>query len=609
MSYTIRHFDKSNTTPALVVNDKKTDNVTTTLSFYGVNSVDFGQGLNENYLHLMEHFCNKDIAIAKLVPGQLWFDKPLKKMKIWNGSRWHILKEYTTNKLPKGFVTIVGNIVNGSTVSTANTLVDEDGLGDFSYQWYLDAVAIRNATDDTYNIALSDVGHTLAVSLTYVDGNNNKETVYSRQYPVNAAVNHLPTGSLTIDGVVAIGELLTATINNIEDSDGFIGGNFGWLLNGVDISGENNPTYTIQPGDGGATLKAKYYFVDLNNNSETVFSNAVVVPYAVTTTTQEPTTTTTQEPTTTTTLPGAAASTTTTSTTTTEVPTTTTTTARPDTSELDGKISLCNAMVPALKDLWFEAVTARITTAQNLADIEKSSGDDINTLSRRIALRNADSTAIAKVNSTYAAWLNGINACIQNKQELFNLLQNKSSALSLTQAYQTKLEILKSSIDAAIAAYDISVNDYSSQIGKNTSDYNSTLASRLQLEYLINDAESFVNKYQTAWSTTFTNAASVHLNIVAIINDNSSVSAVTALSQYKTTTLKDTYDKFKAISDTAVAKYASVDGNRSIDLAARFQWDKLAEDTLVFTNASKTKWFNSITEGATLNSDAQDLLT
>ena len=602
MSYTIRHFDKSNITPALVVNDKKTDDVTTTLSFYGLNSVDFGQGLNENYLHLMEHFCNKDIAIAKLVPGQLWFDKPLKKMKIWNGSRWHILKEYTTNKLPIGFVTIVGNIINGSTVSTANTLDDEDGLGDFSYQWYLDAVAIRNATDSTYTIALSDVGHKLAVSLSYVDGSHNTETVYSKQYPINAAVNKLPTGSLTISGTVGIGELLTATINDIQDADGFIGGNFGWLLNGVDISGENNNTYTIQPGDGGGTIKAKFYFIDLNNNNETVFSNAVVVPYAVTTTTQEPTTTTTQ--------PGATTTTTEpppTTTTTTAEPTTTTSTTRPDTSVLDGQIVLCNATVPVLKDIWFDAETARIATEKNLADavIANVGAAWEDNLSRRIALSNLDDAAIGKVNTTYSAWLTGINTCIQNKQELFNILGSVASATSLTQAYQSKLEIQKIALDNVIALYDKTVNDYSAQIAITEE----SLASRIELENLSDQVWTFFSKYQTAWSTTFENAKSTNLNIIEILNSSASVATITTLSQYKTTTLKDTYDKLKVISDAADAKSASVAGNTSIDLSSRMQWEALSDDLNNKTAAAKTKWFNSITEGTTLNAYAQDLLT
>ena len=584
MSYTIHHFDKSNTIPAVVVNDKKIDKSTTTLSFYGLNSVDFGAGLNENYLHLMEHFCDRDISIVKLVPGQMWYDSTIKKMKIWTGNKWHILKEYTTNVLPKGFVTIVGNMVNGSTVSTANTLYDEDGLGDFSYQWYLNATKINDATDSTYTILLSDVGHTLAVSLSYTDRNNNKEIVYSKEYPINAAANHLPTGSLNLDGTVRIGEILTAVVNNIQDSDGFIGGNFGWLLDGVDITGENNNTYTVKAGDAGKALKAKYYFTDLNNNSETVFSNAVIVPYAVTTTTQEPTTTTTQ--------PGA---------------TTTTSTTRPDTSVLDGQIVLCNATVPVLKDIWFDAETARIATEKNLSDAVIANVGDAwgDNLSRRNTLANLDDAAISKVNTTYSAWLTGINTCIQNKQELFNILGSVASATSLTQAYQSKLEIQKMALDNVIALYDKTVNDYSAQIAKTEQ----TLQSRIELDALSDEVWTFVSKYQTAWSTTFENAKDTNLNIIEILNSSASVATITTLSQYKTTTLKDTYDKLKVISDAADAKSASVAGNTNIPLSSRMQWDALSVDLENKTVAAKTKWFDSITDGATLNAYAQDLLT
>lgn len=593
MSYTIRRFDKSNTIPALIVNDKKIDTATTTLTFFGLNSVDFGVGLNENYLHLMEHFNNKDIALAKVVPGQLWFDKSIRKMKIWTGNRWHILKEYTTNKLPKGFVTIVGSLVNGSTVSTANTLYDEDGLGDFSYQWYLDTNIIPNATDSTYTILLSDVGHMLAVSLSYTDGNHNKEIVYSKEYAINATTNHLPTGSLTIDGIVEIGQILTAVVNNIQDVEGFIGGNFGWVeidgTNIADIAGENNNTYTIKPGDGGKTIKAKYYFTDLSNNNEVVYSNSVVIPYAVTTTTAGPTTTTTAGP----------------------GPTTTTTKFIPDTSALQAAITTCNATVPALQTLWFDAEKARVTTEQNSATEIKANGDNIDSLGRRMALAGIDDTALKKSAATHTTWLNSINACIKNKQDLFDTLQNKSTAISLSQAYQNKMEIYKTAIDNAIALYSTTINDYSEQIGKDTSNNRTetTLTSRLALKELSGEVWNIVTKYKNAWNTTFTDAIDVNFNIITTLNDSSCVATVTALATYKTTTLKDIYDKLKVISDAADAKYASVDGNTGIDLGARMEWGALSDATDNPTIAAQQEWTKSLTDGPTLTTQAQNLLT
>jgi hypothetical protein len=610
MSYTIRRFDKSNTTPALIVNDKKVDTSTTTLSFYGLNSSDFGAGLNENYLHLMEHFCNRDISLAKVVQGQLWFDTTIKKMKIWNGNRWHILKEYTTNKFPKGFVTIVGNTVNGETVSTANTLYDEDGLGDFTYQWYLGSDKITGATSPTYTILLSDVGKDLAVSLSYTDGSHNYETVYSKFYPINSAANHLPTGTLTITGIAEIDEILTAEIDNIQDADGLVGGggNFGWMLDGVDIPGSNSPTYTIKPGDAGGTIKAKYYFTDLNNNQEVVYSNQVVIPYAVTTTTAEPTTTTTDVP-----VPGATSTSTTTeapTTSTTEVPTTSTTTTRPDTSELDGKITLCNALVPTLKDIWFQAEKDRVITEQILA-AEHKLGDDADNLSRRIGLENSDTAAIGKVITNYNKWVTGINACIQNKKDLFTILQNTSSALSLTQAYQSKLEIYKMAIDNAITFYNTTLNDYNAIIGKDVSDNrtHTTLRCRLELRDLSYDAWGVVVKYKSAWDASFNDAVTANLEILVTLNTSAAVSTVTTLAQYKTSTLKDIYEKLKVISDAANAKYVSVDGVTSIDQGARLEWEDLKTITSNHTTSVKNQWTSSITDGATLTTTAQNLLT
>ena len=226
-------------------------------------------------------------------------------------------------------------------------------------------------------------------------------------------------------------------------------------------------------------------------------------------------------------------------------------------------------------------------------------------MSRRNTLANLDDAAISKVNTTYSAWLTGINTCIQNKQELFNILGSVASATSLTQAYQSKLEIQKMALDNVIALYDKTVNDYSAQIAKTEQ----TLQSRIELDALSDEVWTFVSKYQTAWSTTFENAKSTNLNIIEILNSSASVATITTLSQYKTTTLKDTYDKLKVISDAADAKSASVAGNTNIPLSSRMQWDALSVDLENKTVAAKTKWFDSITDGATLNAYAQDLLT
>ena len=587
MSYTIRRFDKSNTIPALIVNDKKFDTSTTTLTFFGLNSVDFGVGLNENYLHLMEHFNNKDIALAKVVPGQLWFDKSIRKMKIWTGNRWHILKEYTTNKLPKGFVTIVGSLVNGSTVSTANTLYDEDGLGDFSYQWYLDTNIIPNATDSTYTILLSDVGHMLAVSLSYTDGNHNKEIVYSKEYAINAAANHLPTGSLTIDGIIEIGQTLTAVVNDIQDADGMVGGggNFGWLVDGDDIPTENNNTYTIKPDDGGKTIKAKYYFTDLSNNSEVVYSNSVVIPYAVTTTTSGPTTTTTAAP----------------------GPTTTTTKSRPDTSALDSAIAKCNATVPALKDTWFAAEADRVITSNNYMAACSSAVDQFDDIVTNT--NTFDSDALKLVKSTYEKWNIGINACIKNKQDLFNILQDEASAQILAAAYQAKLDVLASNITTKYTYRTTVVNKYIDSImaANDTHEWSHGLLGLMAVD---DDANKKYTDSITLWNSTYNDALTVNKDILVKILNSASVTRISNLCDYKISTYNDIKTKDTDYYTLVHSKYlatAGIDpvGDTSFKINDIGSIDTYAQK---FKNSSTTKYTTALTDKPDIVNAANQVL-
>lgn len=578
MSYTIHHYDSSNTTPVTIINDKKIDNLTTTLTFNGLNSVDFGLGLNENYLHLMEHFCDKDITIAKLVPGQLWFDNTIKKMKIWTGSKWHILKELTTNITPKGFVTIVGNIVSGSTVSTANTLTDEDGLGDFSYQWYLDAVPIPNATDSTYTIQLSDVNHTLAVSLSYIDGNHNKETVYSKEYPINIAANNLPTGSVTIDGIIQIGETVTAINNGISDADGFLGIQFGWLLDGVDIVGENNPTYVIKVGDAGKTLKAKIYFTDNLGNNESVLSNGVIIPYAVTTTTIGSTTTST-------TLP----------------------VVLPNTSALQASISQCNASVPLLKTAWASSVSDYETAAGRYMAVSTSAYELFDDAVDAAYYPYYD--AFENITSKLNVWKTGINSCIQNKQNLFNILKDESSAQSLAAAYNEKLNAYKTAIELAYTFRTTASTTYMSGI-MSAAQFNDWYIFTNGLNEVAIDSRVPINNYLTDFVTTYNAALLANQNILNEVKTQASVTRISDLCDLNIScwdSFKTKESDFYTLADTKLQGTNGIspvgDGNFKIQYIEEVQ-----EYANTKKNDAIAKYNTAITSKVTIMAAANTVL-
>jgi arylsulfatase A-like enzyme len=74
--------------------------------------------------------------------------------------------------------------VNG-VLTLNNTVADADGLGAFDYQWQKmsngAAEDIVNATSVSYTITAADIGYTISVQGSYIDGNNFSEVILSEQ--------------------------------------------------------------------------------------------------------------------------------------------------------------------------------------------------------------------------------------------------------------------------------------------------------------------------------------------------------------------------------------------------------------------------------------------
>ena len=78
MPYTIDYSQSSKT--AIVVNDGTID-TSTSIGLIGKNYTRFGEILNENMLHLLEHFANAS-APSNPTEGQLWYDTTNSQLKI-----------------------------------------------------------------------------------------------------------------------------------------------------------------------------------------------------------------------------------------------------------------------------------------------------------------------------------------------------------------------------------------------------------------------------------------------------------------------------------------------------------------------------------------------
>ena len=55
-------------------------------------------------------------------------------------------------------------------LTASNDLLDEDGLGEFGYQWKRGGNNISGATASSYTLVQSDVGEVITVTASYTDG-------------------------------------------------------------------------------------------------------------------------------------------------------------------------------------------------------------------------------------------------------------------------------------------------------------------------------------------------------------------------------------------------------------------------------------------------------
>ena len=83
------------------------------------------------------------------------------------------------NDLPTGSVTITGTPTQGETLTATNTLADADGMGTISYQWKADGTDISNTKGSKFVLTQAEVGKSITVAASYMDGFGTHETVAS----------------------------------------------------------------------------------------------------------------------------------------------------------------------------------------------------------------------------------------------------------------------------------------------------------------------------------------------------------------------------------------------------------------------------------------------
>jgi Ca2+-binding RTX toxin-like protein len=124
------------------------------------------------------------------------------------------------NDSPTGAVYITGVSNLGRTLSAAPQLIDLDGLGEMSYQWFRGETSITGATLSNYTLTQDDLKMQMRVTVAYTDGFGNQETASSQKMPLAVSISTKTTiGSDRITGTSK-----AEKITGLSGDDTLIGG-------------------------------------------------------------------------------------------------------------------------------------------------------------------------------------------------------------------------------------------------------------------------------------------------------------------------------------------------------------------------------------------------
>ena len=147
-----------------------------------------------------------------------------------------------------GTPTISGVAQVGSLLmSSPANIDDDDGVGEYSYQWLRDGELIKGATKSSYELQPADVGSAISVRYSFTDDERQYEMRVSNATSTIAgspgAISRIEPGirGITVSG----GDTVTLSVNiyglqNAKDNG--IGGTFTWDENGDEIDDESGRT-------------------------------------------------------------------------------------------------------------------------------------------------------------------------------------------------------------------------------------------------------------------------------------------------------------------------------------------------------------------------------
>lgn len=178
------------------------------------------------------------------------------------------------NAQPLGELTLDGGLQQGQTLSVNSIdLVDEDGIGTLNYVWQSQALGedtwatIDGETGSSLLLQQAEVGRRVRAIVYYTDDGGSVEVLATNPtLDVIADVNDAPQGTVGFSGVLAEGQVLSAT-QGLSDADGMGPVSFSWQFS-VDggstwhTATGTGSTHTLVAADIGALVRVSASYAD-----------------------------------------------------------------------------------------------------------------------------------------------------------------------------------------------------------------------------------------------------------------------------------------------------------------------------------------------------------
>ncbi|WP_440993995.1 putative Ig domain-containing protein [Cysteiniphilum litorale] len=258
---------------ALIENQALTVDTSNISDKDGISSLSYrwfadGVELSDAYnasLVLDQSLVGKTIAVEVLVTDQFGHEEGL------NTQLTGLVKN--VNDSVKGQLSIIGDLMQYATLTVdTSQLMDEDGLGEFNYQWYANGKIIAGAIDKTYLLTQAEVGKLITVTVSYIDSYGQLESISFASITAVANSNDIPVGLPLIEGEVRQYETLSIDMTQVFDADGMGGLTYQWHANDQMIIDATDASYTLTQHDVTKAISVEVSYIDGQGTKEVLRS-------------------------------------------------------------------------------------------------------------------------------------------------------------------------------------------------------------------------------------------------------------------------------------------------------------------------------------------------